>query len=107
MRALPVLVRALCDIDHSVAWMAAKGLVRFGKQSVEPVLRLLTTAEMTPWLVETASYVLSNQYHNNAKLKPYLEPLVQHMRGVSYKVATPHTAHKVLSQLIADGLIET
>jgi len=106
-RALPVLVNALCDNDHSVAWMAAKGLVRFGKQSVAPVLRLLTTAEMTPWLVETASYVLSNQYHTNAKLKPYLEPLVQHMRGFAFRVSTPHTAQKALSQLIADGLIET
>ena len=105
-RALTVLVKGLCDTDHSVAWMAAKGLVHFGKKSVGPVLQLLTTAEMTPWLVETASFVLSNQYHFNAKLKPYLEPVVQHMRGVAYRVATPHNAQKALSHLIADGLIE-
>jgi HEAT repeats/PBS lyase HEAT-like repeat len=105
-RALPVLVRALCDADHSVAWMAAKGLVHFGKKSVAPVLRLLTTAEMTPWLVETASFVLSNQSRQSPKLKPYLDPVIQYMRGVGFRVATPHSAHKALSQLIADGLIE-
>jgi HEAT repeat protein len=105
-RALPVLVKALSDTDHSVAWMGAKGLVRFGKKGVAPVLRLLTTAEVTPWLVETASFVLSDQYHQNAKLKPYLEPVIKHMRGVAYQVSTPHSAQKALSQLIADGLIE-
>src|ERR1700693_2225475 len=59
-RALPALVDALSDADHSVAWMGAKGLTQFGRLSLEPVLQLLVKAEMTPWLVETASYVLSN-----------------------------------------------
>src|SRR5947209_1516535 len=39
-RALPVLVHALRDSDHSIAWVAAKGLVRFGKSAVETVLRV-------------------------------------------------------------------
>ena len=30
-RALPVLVNALSDTDHSVAWMGAKGLTQFGR----------------------------------------------------------------------------
>jgi HEAT repeat protein len=103
-RALPVLVLALGDSDHSIAWMAAKGLVHFGRLSVGPVLRLLMSAQVTPWLVETASYVLSNQH--DPKLKPYLEPVIQHMHDVAFRVATTHYAHKALSQLIADGLIE-
>src|SRR5215831_8691945 len=53
-RALPVLVNALSDADHSVAWMGAKGLTQFGRLSLEPVLRLLIMSEITPWLVETA-----------------------------------------------------
>ncbi len=106
IRALPVLVQALRDNDHSIAWMGAKGLVRFRKRSIVPVLRLLTSTDMTPWLVETASYVLTNQYQHNPKLKPYLEPVVQHMHGVAYQVATPHNAQKALAQLIADGLVE-
>ena len=103
-RALPVLVRGLADSDHSIAWMAAKGLVQFGGLSVEPVLRLLMSAQVTPWLVETSSYVLSNQH--DRKLKPYLEPVIEHMRGVAFREGTTHYAHKALTQLIADGLIE-
>ncbi len=106
-RALPVLVQALCDSDHSVAWMAAKGLVQFGKPALVPVLRLLTTAEVTPWLVETASFVLYNQYRYDSKLKPYLEPVVQSMRGVAYQVGTPNAAQKALAQLITDGVLES
>ncbi len=101
-RALPVLVRALADTDHSVAWMAAKGLVSFGRQSVGPVLRLLMSASTTPWLVETASYVLRSQ----PSLKSYLEPLIQHMHGVGYDVGTALYAQKTLSHLIADGVLE-
>jgi HEAT repeat protein len=104
LRALPVLVRALGDTDHSIAWMGAKGLVHFGRQGVGPVLRLLMAGDVTPWLVETASYVLRNQH--DPKLKPYLEPVIQSMQGVAFRVATPQAAQKALSQLIADGVIQ-
>jgi HEAT repeat protein len=103
-RALPVLVRALADADHAVAWMGAKGLVPFGRRSVGPVLQLLLSAPVTPWLVETASYVLSNQH--DPRLKPYLEPVIQHMHGIEFHIGTLLSAHKALLQLIADGLIE-
>jgi hypothetical protein len=106
MRALPVLVQALQDKDHSVAWMGAKGLVHFRKRGVAPVLQLLMTADLTPWLVETASYVLNNAYQHDPKLKPYLEPVVQYMHGVAHRVATPAAAQKALSHLIDDGLVK-
>ncbi len=105
-RALPVLVNALSDSDHSVAWMGAKSLVRFGRPSIAPVLQLLMTAVMTPWLVETASYVLQTQIRYDTKLKPYLEPVVQQMHGVAFRVGTLHAAQVAMTQLKADGLIE-
>jgi HEAT repeat protein len=106
-RALPVLVAALSASDHSVAWMGAKGLVPFGRLSVEPVLQLLMKAEMSPWLVETTSYVLNNQVQHNPKLKPYLEPVVKHMHGAAYRVGTPTAAQKALAQLKADDMLES
>ena len=71
-RALPVLVSALLDTDHSVVWMAAKGLVRFGRVGLGPLLRLLITNETHPWLVETTSYVMRELYLRDPKLKSYL-----------------------------------
>jgi HEAT repeat protein len=105
-RALPVLVGALCDPDHSAAWMAAKGLVRVGRRSIGPVLSLLMTAEMSRWLAETASFVLRDQCVSDPRLKPYLEPVLQDMRSQLYHIATPLAAQKALSQLIAKKLIE-
>ncbi len=105
-RALPVLVKDLLDTDHSVAWMGAKGLTRFGRQSLGPLLRLLMANETTPWLVETASYVLNSLMQQDARLKPYLEPVIQYMHGVAFRVGTPQIAHKALQQLTADGLID-
>ena len=106
-RALPVLVGALSDSDHSVAWMGAKGLTQFGRLSLEPVLRLLVKAEMTPWLVETTSYVLNNQLRYDPKLKPYLEPVLERIHALGFRVGTSHAAQQALAQLQADGMIET
>jgi hypothetical protein len=62
--------------------------------------------ETTPWLVETASYVLNSLMQQDARLKPYLEPVIQYMHGVAFRVGTPQIAHKALQQLTADGLID-
>jgi HEAT repeats len=106
-RALPVLVSALSDVDHSVAWMGAKSLTQFGRLSLEPVLRLLVKTEMTPWLVETSSYVLHNQLRYDPKLKPYLEPVLERMHALGFRIGTSHAAQQALAQLQADGMIES
>ncbi len=106
-RALPVLVNALSDADHSVAWMGAKGLTQFGRLALEPVLRLLVKAEMTPWLVETASYVLNNQLRYDPKLKPYLGPVLERIHALGFRVGTSHAAQQALAQLQTDGIIES
>jgi len=105
-RAFPVLVKALGDRDHSVAWMAAKGLAPFGKACVEPVLRMLTTADMTPWLRETASYVLNKQCQHYRELKPALDPLLQEMHRSSYKDGTGYLALRAMGQLETSGLLK-
>jgi hypothetical protein len=105
IRALPVLVSALSDPNYSVAWMAAKGLKGFGKQSLEPVLRQLSTSETTMGLAHTSASILSNLSQLHPTLKPYLEPLVRDLRGISIHTIT-FRAHKVLLQLIADGLVK-
>jgi len=102
LRALPVLVQMLADTDRSVAWMAAKGLVPFGRLSVRPVLRLLMFAEMTPWLAETASYVLHNQ--GDSRLDSYTEPVIQQMHEIDYRIGTMLSAQKAIAQLKTSGL---
>jgi HEAT repeat protein len=104
-RALPVLVHALTDQDHSVAWVAARELPAFGKIIIEPVLRLLVTEETSPWLVETTSYVLRQQYQYHKELRPYLEPVLKEMHSVGYRLATPNAARKALDQLDSSGLL--
>jgi hypothetical protein len=104
LRVLPILVQALTDSNESVAWMAAKGLVQFSRLSVGPVLHLLSSADVTPWLVETASYVLKNQ--SDSKLKPYVDPVLKEMHEVDFRISTMIAAQKALKRLLADGLGE-
>jgi hypothetical protein len=104
-RALPVVVHALADQDHAVAWVAAKELPNFGKMSIEPVLRLLMTEDTSAWLVETTSYVLRDQYQHHKELRPYLEPVLKEMHSVGYRVATPNAARKAIDEMEASGLL--
>jgi HEAT repeats len=104
-RALPVLVDALQDSDHSVAWMAAKGLAQFGKDSLKPVLELLMGASMTPWLAETASYVLNSYAQRNKGAKPLLEPLTRRMRESGFRIGTAVAAQKTLKELQTAGIL--
>ena len=106
-RALPVLVDALQDDDHSVAWMAAKGLAQFGKDSLQPVLELLIGASMTPWLAETASYVFNSYARRNTESKEILEPLTKRMRESGFRIGTAVAAQKTLQHLQAAGIIES
>lgn len=104
-RAIPILAEALTDIDHSVAWMSAKSLVRCGRPAVLPVLRVLVSAEVSPWLVETASYILRESYRQDPRYKPYLEPVVQSMHGPAFRIATPQAARAALAQLSSADLL--
>jgi hypothetical protein len=104
VRAVPALVEALRDSDHGVAWMGAKGLVQYGRLGIQPVLELLMTARMTPWLAETASYVLHSYTQRNTDIKPILEPVVQRMRDPGYRVGTAVAAQKALDQFRSSGL---
>ncbi|HEV2579790.1 MAG TPA: HEAT repeat domain-containing protein, partial [Ktedonobacteraceae bacterium] len=105
LRVLPALVEALQDNDHSVAWMGAKGLAHYGKLAMQPVLKMLMTSQMTPWLAETASYVLRNYAQRDADAKPILEPVVLRMREAGFRVGTAVAAQKALDQLRDGGLL--
>jgi hypothetical protein len=105
-RALPVLVRALNDSDHGVAWMAAKSVAPFGRDCIAPVLHLLTTTAITPWLRETSAYVLSRQCQNHSELKPYLDPLLQQLHQSFYREGAGYAALKAQEQLEASRLLK-
>jgi len=104
-RALPTLVNALNDADHGVAWMAAKGVAPFGRDCLLPVLRLLTSTPITPWLRETSAYVLDRQCQGNTELKACLDPLLQQLHHSYYREGAGYAALKAEEQLETSGLL--
>lgn len=104
-RAIPTLVNALNDNDHAVAWMAAKSLVGFGRQTTEPILRLLALREASPWLIETSSFVLRDLETRHSRLRPYLEPVIHDMHEIVPQVTTTKAASTALTQLANNGLL--
>lgn len=96
-RGLRPLVVGLADEDRAAAWMAAHALALMDAPVVEEVLHLLLRAPDTPQLMETAAYVLRTQ--SNKQLKPILEPVIQSMHDVDYRVAMPLAVERALEQL--------
>jgi hypothetical protein len=97
-RCIPALVEALADSDHAVAWMAARDLAPMGSQVVTPVLELLVGAPGTPWLMETAGYVLRQQRHP-PELAAVLQPVIRSLHEVDYRITAPMAAEHALEQL--------
>ena len=104
-RAIPVIVKALTDQDHAVAWIAAKELPNFGRISVGPLLQLLEYTEPYSWLRETAAYVLNEDIHLYKALQPYLIPVLKEMHSIGARISTPLAARRALEQLQHDGLV--
>lgn len=104
-RVLPYLVDGLRDRDYGVAWMAAKSLVRFGKASLEPVLRQLQSTLPTQRQAETSCYVLHQLYLRDSKLAPYLKPMVEVVNDLAYDIALSNLAGKALDHLRADHIL--
>lgn len=99
-RALPVLVQFLADNDYSVAWMAARALAGMGTPVVRPILHLLITAPLTPWLMETSGYAL--RARRNSQLRPFLEPVLRAMHSVDYRIEVPLAVEQALATLPGD-----
>ena len=97
-RCIPALVEALADSDQAVAWMAARDLALMGSPVVKPVLELLIRVPCTPWLAQTAGYVLRQQ-RNPPQLAAILQPVVQSMYDVDYRITVPMAAERALEQL--------
>ncbi len=96
-RCIPVLVEALADQDWAVAWMAARKLAPEGTLVIVPVLQLLLRVPATPWLMETAAYVLRQQ--RQPQLHAILAPVIHSMHSVDYRVTVPLAVEQALRQL--------
>ncbi len=97
-RCIPALVEALADSDHAVAWMAARDLAPMGSRVVTPVLELLIRAPGTPWLMETAGYVLRQQ-RKPPELAAILQPVIRSTHDVDYRITAPMAAERALEEL--------
>lgn len=97
VRGESALVEGLADSDHAVAWMAARALASPSRQTIAAILRLLMRAPCTPWLCETAAYVLRRQRY--APLKAILAPVLHSLHSGEYRITVPQTAARALAYL--------
>lgn len=63
--AIPLLILALEDDKSDVRWIAAKGLIKLGKQSIVPVLEALEKKSDSVFVLEGAHHVFFDLKENN------------------------------------------
>lgn len=99
-RAIPVLVAALEDDDHDVAWLAADALRSFRKSAWPTLLRrLIRHGSHSILLRRRAHYVLKDQSAEG--FDQLLDALMEALASYTLAESTAMAAYEVLHQLEA------
>ncbi len=99
--AAPVLVRALSDESFGVRWVAAEGLVRLGRDALEPLFEALMLKPRSVYLRVGAHHVLiAARRWGDADL---VEPVIAALGSFSPRVELPLVARDALIRVQRSG----
>ncbi len=62
--SIPLFIRALEDDKSDVRWLAAKGLIKLGKHSIKPLLKILEQKSDSVFVLEGAHHVFYDLKEN-------------------------------------------
>jgi HEAT repeat protein len=73
-RSIPILIRLLDDKEFEIRWIAAEGLIKFGRRSILPLLKSVRDGESSYFHNKGAHHVLNGLLNESEKEK--LRPLL-------------------------------
>jgi len=68
-RSIPALILLLDDNEDDIRWIAAEGLIKIGRKSIVPLLRLIACGSSFSFLGHGAHHVLQNLLTRSEKRK--------------------------------------
>lgn len=82
-QAIPVLIKLLNDPEFDIRWIAAEGLIKIGRKSIVPILKIIRDGEGSFFLNKGAHHVLQSLLSEKEKkvLMPLLLSLDDHLEA--------------------------
>ena len=97
-RAIPTLVKVLCDDNDAVVWLAAEGLKAFGMEAWPVLLGALVDEGMESVTLRTsAHHVFLNQHESG--YDDLLAPLMSALELTALPESAPLIAQKILARM--------
>jgi len=99
LRSIPVFLEALNDDKSDIRWIAAEGLIRMGKYSVKPLLKLVAENYESIFVLSGAHHIIYELYEREILPKDFpakklLSFLKKSGKGPSLKVLV----HNILNE---------
>lgn len=97
--AVSAMIEALEDADLGVRWLAAEGLIRAGREGLEPLLQALINHSDSIWLREGARHILRSLAGDEDLHDAVAPVLVTMETSIEPALKVPLAAEKALRML--------
>lgn len=96
--AIPILIKALEDDKSDVRWIAAKGLIKFNKLSIKPLLKILEEKSDCVFILEGAHHVFYDLRENEAFPKKFpIDKLLSELKNPEWEESVKPLVYKILN----------
>lgn len=99
---IPALIKTLQDEIFDIRWLAAEALIAIGIESIEPLLRSLTSYSKELFLREGAHHVITSIITTDSRayeLKEILKSVEAALDSAAPRAAVPIAAEEALNKL--------
>lgn len=97
--SIPILIQALEDDKGDVRWIAAKGLIKLGADSIRPLLKMLEQKSDSVLLLEGAHHVFFDLKENKLLPKGFpIDKLLASLRTPDWVDSVKPLAYEILNK---------
>lgn len=98
--SIPLFLRALEDDKSDVRWIAAKGLIKLGKLSIKPLLKILEQKSDSVFVLEGAHHVFFDLRENKVLPKGFpVDKLLSRLKNPGWKESVKPLAYEILNNI--------
>jgi HEAT repeat protein len=95
--SIPLLIQALEDDKSDVRWIAANGLIKLGKHSIKPLLKILETKSDSVFVLEGAHHVFFELRENKMLPKGFpINKLLSALKNPEWVESVKPIAYEIL-----------
>ncbi|HRP92676.1 MAG TPA: HEAT repeat domain-containing protein [Ignavibacteriaceae bacterium] len=97
--SIPLLIQALEDDKSDVRWIAAKGLIKLGSKSIEPLLKILEEKSESVFVLEGAHHVFFDLRENEALPKDFpIDKLLSALKNPEWVESVKPLVYEILNK---------